>query len=87
MSVNVRSGMRGRAGSGYGPGMTDPHDDLSTVADPGSMDLDSMTEPDNDNPGDLDADHEHLAMGDRPGPSLGGAAGQSGQGSPVGPPD
>ena len=66
--------------------MTDPHDDLSTVADPGSMGPDAMTEPDNGNPGDLDADHEDLA-GDGPAPSLGGVAGQATHGSPLGPPD
>ncbi len=66
--------------------MTDPNDDLSSIADPGSMDLGSMTEPDNDNPGDLDQDHEHLA-GRGPGVPGGAADSPAAQGSPVGPPD
>lgn len=67
--------------------MTDPNDDLSSVADPGSLGPDAMTEPDNGNPGDLDVDHEHLADGHARG--VPGAATDSPavQGSPVGPPD
>jgi hypothetical protein len=68
--------------------MTNPHDDLSSIADPGAMGPEAMTEPDNGNPGDLDVDHEDLPTG-------GGRAGTPGaavdspavQGSPVGPPD
>ena len=66
--------------------MTNPHDDLSSVADPGSMDADAMTEPDNGNPGDLDVDHEHLAD-DRSGTPGAAADSPAAQGSPVGPPD
>jgi hypothetical protein len=36
---------------GYGTAMTLPNHDLSTIADPGSMNPDAMTEPDNGNPG------------------------------------
>ena len=66
--------------------MTNPHADLSNIADPGSMGPDAMTEPDNGNPGDLDIDHEALADG---GPGVPGRATDSPavQGSPVGPPD
>ena len=66
--------------------MTDFNDDMSSIADPGSLDTDAMTEPDNGNPGDLDADHEHLADSGRGTP---GAAPDSPakQGSPIGPPD
>jgi hypothetical protein len=67
--------------------MTNPHDDLSGIADPGSMDLGAMTEPDTGNPGDLDVDHEGLADGGG-GASPGGAADSPAvQGSPIGPPD
>ncbi len=46
-----------------------------------------MTEPDNDNPGDLDHDHDDLAGGG-PGGRPGAAADSpAAQGSPVGPPD
>jgi hypothetical protein len=67
--------------------MTNPHDDLSSIADPGSMGADAMTEPDNGNPGDLDHDHQHLA--DDRGPGVPGQAADSPavQGSPAGPPD
>src|ERR687894_744452 len=66
--------------------MTDPNDDMSSIADPGSMDVGSMTEPDNGNPGDLDVDHEGLA--DAGGTGTPGEAIDSpaAQGSPVGPP-
>jgi hypothetical protein len=67
--------------------MTNPHDDLSSIADPGSMDPDAMTEPDNGNPGDLDNDHEHLADADGPGVPGEAADSPTAQGSPVGPPD
>jgi hypothetical protein len=30
--------------------MTDPNDDMSSIADPGSMDAGSLTEPDNETP-------------------------------------
>ena len=67
--------------------MTNPHADLSNIADPGSMGPDAMTEPDNGNPGDLDADHEELARQDT-GPSTGGVGDSpAAQGAPVGPPD
>ncbi|BAL88341.1 hypothetical protein AMIS_31210 [Actinoplanes missouriensis 431] len=67
--------------------MSLPNHDLSSVADPGSFDPDAMTEPDNDNPGDLDHDHRHLA--DESGPGVPGRAADSpaAQGSPIGPPD
>ena len=66
--------------------MTDAHDDLSSIADPGSMGPEAMTEPDNGNPGDLTYDEEHQ---DNPGPSGPGRAPDSPavQGSPIGPPD
>jgi hypothetical protein len=67
--------------------MTDPNDDLSSIADPGSMDAGAMTEPDNDNPGDLDFDHEHLAADRQPGAPGESADSPAVQGSPVGPPD
>jgi len=55
--------------------MTDPNDDLSSIADPGSMGPDEMTEPQHETPGD--------------GPGVPGAAADSpaAQGAPVGPPD
>ncbi|WP_250004911.1 hypothetical protein [Actinoplanes sp. M2I2] len=67
--------------------MTLPNHDRSSIADPGSMDTDAMTEPDNGNPGDLDEDHRDLA--DTSGPGVPGEAADSpaSQGSPVGPPD
>lgn len=66
--------------------MTNPHDDLSSVADPGSMDLGTMTEPDNDLPGDLTYDQAHLV--DQGSGSPGAAVDSpAGQGSPIGPPD
>ena len=67
--------------------MTDPNDDLSSIADPGSMGPDAMTEPDNGNPGDLDHDHEQLADGSGPGVPGAAADSPAAQGSPVGPPD
>ena len=67
--------------------MTDPNDDLSSIADPGSMGTGEMTEPDNGNPGDLDVDHESLADGDGPGTPGESADSPAVQGSPVGPPD
>ena len=66
--------------------MTDPNDDLSSIADAGSMDPASMTEPDNDQPGDLDFDHSDAADSDRSG--TGAAAERQGiEGAPLGPPD
>jgi hypothetical protein len=41
--------------------MTDPHDDLSTVADPASMGPEAVTPPAGGEPGDLDRDNERLA--------------------------
>lgn len=72
---------------GMGKAMTLPNHDMSSIADPGSMDPDAMTEPDNDNLGDLDQDHEHLT--DDSGTGVPGEAADSPatQGSPVGPPD
>ena len=68
--------------------MTNPHDDLSSIADPGSMGPDAMTEPDNGNPGDLDVDHEAAARDDAGGGTAGAALDSpAAQGSPVGPPD
>ena len=67
--------------------MTDPNDDLSSIADPGSMGPEAMTEPDNGNPGDLDHDHRHLADADGPGVPGTAADSPAAQGSPVGPPD
>jgi hypothetical protein len=67
--------------------MTDPNDDLSNIADPGSMNADAMTEPDTGNPGDLDHDHQHLADDSRPGTPGVAADSPAAQGSPVGPPD
>lgn len=66
--------------------MTNPNDDLSHIADPGSMDVDSMTEPDNGNPGDLTHDEAHRA--EQGGGTPGAAADSPArQGSPIGPPD
>ena len=67
--------------------MTNPHDDLSSIADPGSMGPDAMTEPDTGNPGDLDHDHTDLAAGTGPGTPGAAADSPAAQGSPVGPPD
>ncbi len=75
------------ATDGYAPDMTDPNDDLTSIADPGSMDLGSMTEPDNDNPGDLDYDHEHLADADATAMPGEAADSPAAHGGPVGPPD
>ncbi len=72
---------------GMTAGMTLPNHDLSSIADPGSMDPDTMTEPDNGNPGDLDHDHQHLADSDGPGVPGRAADSPATQGSPVGPPD
>lgn len=72
---------------GTAPVMTLPNHDLSTVADPGSLDPEAMTEPDNGNPGDLDHDHQHLADGSGPGTPGAAADSPAAQGSPVGPPD
>lgn len=62
-------------------GMTDPNDDLSSVADPGSMGPGAMTEPNMDDA----PDHEP----DEGGPGVPGTAADSPavQGSPIGPPD
>jgi hypothetical protein len=67
--------------------MTNPHDDLSSIADPGSMGADELTEPDNGNPGDLDVDHRDLADDGRSGTPGVAADSPAAQGSPVGPPD
>ena len=67
--------------------MTDYHDDASSAADPGALSPDAMTEPDNGNPGDLDADHEHLARDGGPGVPGEAADSPAAQGSPIGPPD
>jgi hypothetical protein len=74
-----------RPRTGHPTGMTDPNDDLSSIADPGAMGPDQMAEPDNDLPGDLDVDHADLARAD----GAGGTAddSQAIQGAPVGPPD
>ena len=67
--------------------MTLPNNDMSNIADAGSMGPESMTEPDNDQPGDLDHDHEGLA-GTEPAGTPGEAADSpAAQGSPAGPPD
>jgi hypothetical protein len=67
--------------------MTDPNDDLSSIADPGSMSTDAMTEPDNGNPGDLDSDHEQLAADRTSGTPGASADSPAVHGSPIGPPD
>lgn len=67
--------------------MTDPNDDMSSIADPGSMDTGTTAEPDNDNPGDLDVDHEGLAADRSSGTPGESADSPAAQGSPVGPPD
>jgi hypothetical protein len=66
--------------------MTNSNEDLSTIADPGSMSPDAMTEPDASNRGDIDHDHEDLTDG---GPDVPGEAVDSpaAQGSPTGPLD
>jgi hypothetical protein len=66
--------------------MTDPNDDLSSIADPGAMGPDQMTEPDNDLPGDLDIDHAGKTRTDE---HERGATpeSQAVQGAPLGPPD
>ena len=66
--------------------MSLPNHDLSSIADPGSMSPDTMTEPDNGNPGDLDHDHRHLAEHSTAG-LPGEADDPATQGSPLGPPD
>jgi hypothetical protein len=68
-------------------GMTLPNHDVSGIADPGSMDTDAMTEPDNDNPGDLDEDHQDLAEHSGPGVPGQAADSRATQGSPIGLPD
>ena len=67
--------------------MTDANDGLSSIADPGALGPDAMTEPDNDNPGDLDEDHESLADGRGTGVPGEAADSPAAQGSPIGPPD
>jgi putative nucleotidyltransferase with HDIG domain len=76
----------GVAPMGHPDGMTDPNDDLSSIADPGSMGPAEMTEPDNDLPGDLDVDHSDEA---RTGEHRHGtpAESQATEGAPLGPPD
>ncbi|PWK33325.1 hypothetical protein BC793_128115 [Actinoplanes xinjiangensis] len=51
------------------------------------MDTGAMTEPDNDLPGDLDHDHEHLAENGGSGTPGEAADSPAAQGSPIGPPD
>jgi hypothetical protein len=58
--------------------MTDPNDDLSSIADPGSMDPATMGEP------EAGADHEQDDQAGVPGEA---ADSPAAQGSPVGPPD
>ncbi len=74
--------------AGYRRGMTLPNHDMSTIADPGSMDPDAMTDANVGNAGDLDVDHEHLATAD---PSDEGGLGRGtdvgSTGAPIGPPD
>jgi hypothetical protein len=84
--VNAAAWVIGQCRGGYSGGMTDPHDDMGSIADPGSMDPDTMTEPDNSLPGDLDADHEDLAGGG-PGTPAEAADSPAAPGSPIGPPD
>lgn len=78
-SVNSAVPGCARRGGGYARRMTDPNDDLSSVADPGSMGPDAMTEPNMDDAPDHDA-------GGGPGvpESIDSPAKQ---GSPIGPPD
>ncbi len=72
--------------AGHLVSMSDPNDDLSSVADPGSMGPDEMTEPDNDMPGDLDIDHANSGRGDQ---DYAGSSpdSQAIQGAPLGLPD
>jgi hypothetical protein len=67
---------------GHIPDMTDPNDDLSSIADPGAIGPEQMTQPDNDP--DLDR-----ADATRPDGYEGGAdvESQAIQGAPLGPPD
>jgi hypothetical protein len=67
--------------------MTLPNNDMSNIADAGSMGPESMTEPDNDQPGDLDQDHEALADAGPAGTPGEAADSPAAQGSPAGPPD
>lgn len=57
--------------------MTDPNDDLSSVADPGSMGPDEMTEPNTD----------PERTGKQTGVPGEAADSPAAQGSPIGPPD
>ena len=86
-SVNACGSRDSTAAGGYADAMTLPNHDLSSVADPGSMDTGSMTEPDNGNPGDLDHDHQHLADDSRAGAPAGATDSPAAKGSPLGPPD
>jgi hypothetical protein len=74
------------AAIGYAAHMTDPNDDLSSVADPGSLEPDAMTEPADEN---TDAPPDDETRRTVPGRGVPGAAADSpaAQGSPVGPPD
>jgi hypothetical protein len=57
--------------------MTDPHDDLSSVADPGALGPDEMTQPDHESP-DERAAQERAAVTPES---------QAANGAPLGPPD
>ncbi|TDB77446.1 hypothetical protein [Micromonospora sp. KC723] len=68
--------------------MTLPHAGTENVADPGSIDPDTMAEPDTGEPGDLDADHQRLARDRFAEPHTDGVPSVAeSSGSPVGPPD
>ena len=71
--------------------MTNPNDDVGSVADPGALGPDEMTEPDNDLDADRndDAQHRDAQHRDAAAPGIPGAAADSpaAQGSPIGPPD
>lgn len=67
--------------------MTDPNDDLSSVADPGAMGPGATTEPDQDDAGDLSYDEVHQADTGGPGTPGEAADSQAARGAPVSPPD
>ena len=71
---------------GYRPAMTDPNDDLSSVADPGSMGPDAMTEPGHTLAGSP-TDSRSADEQDTTGVPGEAADSPAAQGSPVGPPD
>lgn len=66
--------------------MTDPNDDLASIADPGAIDPDAMTEPDNDLAGDVSYDEADRTAAEPPEPGQ-AADSPAVQGSPVAPPD